>query len=1237
MQDKIGPYAILETLGQGGMGIVYRARPVAGGPDVALKTTRHASPEEVARIRSEIAALASIRHPGIVAFIADGVDNGIPWYAMELLDGRTMRVFLRELWPDAAVLPGSGDASHRRSPARSQTWTGAAATEPELEEVFTGLGAFDRRPAAGRLNEVLTLCLQLCAPLSSLHARGLVHRDLKPENVYICRDGRAVLMDLGLVAQAGGSIGRERIEDGGRVLGTLSYMAPEQADGELVDARADLYALGAILYELLTGETTVRHAAVSQTLHAIREEVPRPPSELVDDVPPELDELVMRLLAKSPRQRLGHADDVAESLLALGAEPGTRTPVSAGSAYLYRPLLRGRVEQRRRISERIERLREGAGGILVISGESGAGKTFLALEAASQAGRRRVGLLSGECLSAAGDDARADGIGAPLHPFRRFLEACSDQARENGQEYAERLLGARARVLALYEPSVAATSAFVRHDPPEALGGELSRDRVVSALRATLAAWVALEGPLVLVLDDLQWVDELSFAVVRSLDEEFLASTPVLVICTWRSDEVGPQHQQFAAQPHVQVLQLPRLDRAAVEEMVCDMLAMTSPPAVFVDFLAKETEGNPFFVAEYLRMAAGEHLLRRERGRWVASVGADVSKLPQPGSLQALVTRRITGLSAGAIELLELAAVLGRHVRRATLLGASGKGDTRAAIQELESRQILEAEEGGWKFVHDKLREAAFARVPEARRRPLHKAAAEALVAAREHVPDEAFEWAELAHHWEEAGEVASALDAWARAGAQATRNFSTGQAREAFQAALALATDANSTAMDRAGWESGLAEACLLSGDTRTGTSHSALALAHAGFPLPTTSAGWFLGFLRQLATRFVQAYLPGPFREARPERIAATGLAAATSQRLLEPYFLSNQPLQGLYVGLMCINLAERVPDSPALSRGLAFMAMLVGATPLRAVADRWTARATDLAEKGGRREVLVYVLSRGGCYNVAMGRWDTVVQTSRRARDLAAEIGDRRGFEEAHSVWGQSLHGAGRLDDALAVILAMRAAAAKRGDRETLAMAMAEFIENMVKRGRPHDALDAYDMALPEMSLHGEGIQAYFHGCAAEAAVRAGDLARGRALADATTAVFTKTPPAGYFSVPCLASAAHAYLVVHDAEHDAPSLAGAAAMAKWLEGMARLYPYATPSSERIAGEVLLRSGKTSAGLRRLNRAVTAAEDMGMPVEEAYARLALGRVGPAEAREAQRREGALLLEATGARDWRP
>ncbi|MFP2907603.1 serine/threonine-protein kinase, partial [Pyxidicoccus sp. 3LFB2] len=266
----IGPYRLLEVLGQGGMGVVYRGENPDTGEAVAVKTVRAASEVPLASIRREIHALRRLRHPGVVRIVAEGVTDGLPWYAMELLRGQTLR---------------GASAGQEEGPVR-----------PE------------------RLHAVLTLVRRMCAPLAFLHANGLVHRDLKPENVFLRPDGTPVLVDFGIAARFGGSRGRETLDVGGTVVGSDAYMAPEQARGGFVDARADLYALGCIFYELLTGRPPFLPGREGPVPHQHLHVAPVPPSQRVEGLPEAVDALALRLLAKKPPERPGYAEDVAAAL-----------------------------------------------------------------------------------------------------------------------------------------------------------------------------------------------------------------------------------------------------------------------------------------------------------------------------------------------------------------------------------------------------------------------------------------------------------------------------------------------------------------------------------------------------------------------------------------------------------------------------------------------------------------------------------------------------------------------------------------------------------------------------------------------------------------------------------------------------------------------------------------------------------------------------------------------------------
>ncbi|MEL6181922.1 MAG: serine/threonine-protein kinase, partial [Myxococcota bacterium] len=248
----IGPYRILDLLGEGGMGVVYRAQHQLTGERVALKTVRVAVEHGLSNIRREMRTLSRLRHPGVVRVVATGVEQGVPWYAMELIEGKPLDRYCIDV-----ALANGGTAifkDHLVQP--TQILHGTPKTEPMKPETPRSAnpdeeGRF-KEAAGGSLREVLTVMRRLCLTLAYLHGEGVVHRDLKPANIIIQPNGELVLVDFGVTVRFGARNSRESLQVGFQV-GTALYMAPEQAQGELVDARADLYSVGCLLYELVAG------------------------------------------------------------------------------------------------------------------------------------------------------------------------------------------------------------------------------------------------------------------------------------------------------------------------------------------------------------------------------------------------------------------------------------------------------------------------------------------------------------------------------------------------------------------------------------------------------------------------------------------------------------------------------------------------------------------------------------------------------------------------------------------------------------------------------------------------------------------------------------------------------------------------------------------------------------------------------------------------------------------------
>jgi len=784
---SLGPYRVLEPLGQGGMGVVYRARHATSERAVAIKTVRVAAPRWIESLRREVDALTRIRHPGIVRIIEHGVHEGRPWYAMELLEGESLRDFIARVWSPFRrhTMPPKPRTMTRTAPVSE---LGVALEGAHQDAVLRQIVG-DPPVAAGSLREVLELVRRVCATLAFLHGEGFVNCDIKPENILLVR-GAPVLIDFGLSTRFPAASGREAIEAQHGMSGTLLYMSPEQLRGELVDARSDLYAVGCLLYELLTGEAPFGGAP-----HSIREQhlsaTAVPPSRLVRDVPEQLEMLVLRLLAKSPVDRLGFADDLANALVKISGSSEPLHDFPPARPYLYRPRFVGRTEAMVALTKLCSAASRGEGSLALVGGESGVGKTRLALElmGSSEAAGLRV-IASESVALSIGDVVRS--VPAALHAVRPFLRSVADRCQEGGAETTERLLGHRRSVLALYEPLLNEVPAVGEPNPIAVLGPVESRQRLLRYLAQTLSAF-AQERPVLWVLDDLGWADDLSLAFLQSLTSEHFSETPALIVGTYRSEEPTEAITGLLANPDVVRFALPPLNIRDVTQMVADMLALPSNAGDFSAYVANAAEGNPFFVTEHVRTAVAQSLFYRdEHHTWRTRNPAhgspsDFGALPLPQSLRELLEQRLNDLNPYAREAAVAAAVLGREsltdlVVEVADLSADAAS---AAVDELIRRHIVEpVAPSNVRFAHDKLREVAYL-APPAKLQELHGRAAVAL--ERRLGREEPTEWATLAHHFAAAGQYERALWYFRRAGDHARSSFANADAIVLYRRALDL------------------------------------------------------------------------------------------------------------------------------------------------------------------------------------------------------------------------------------------------------------------------------------------------------------------------------------------------------------------------------------------------------------------------------------------------------------------
>jgi len=281
---KLGAYEIIEMVGAGGMGEVYRARDTVLGREVAIKVLPSIFSRDSDRLRrfeQEARAAAGLNHPNILSIHQFGTQDGAPYIVSEFLEGETLRACL-----------GRGPLPVERA---------------------------------------IDCTLQIVSGLSAAHQKGIVHRDLKPENLFVTSSGWLKILDFGLAKlrrpEEFGEAAETKTGGSGTmpgiIMGTVGYMSPEQVRGQPVDHRSDIFAVGAILYEMLSGERAFRGNTPADTLSAILTHEPSALAGTNPKITPPLDGIIERCLKKDPRERFQSMDDVGPALKALSVAPAS--------------------------------------------------------------------------------------------------------------------------------------------------------------------------------------------------------------------------------------------------------------------------------------------------------------------------------------------------------------------------------------------------------------------------------------------------------------------------------------------------------------------------------------------------------------------------------------------------------------------------------------------------------------------------------------------------------------------------------------------------------------------------------------------------------------------------------------------------------------------------------------------------------------------------------------------------
>ena len=595
--------------------------------------------------------------------------------------------------------------------------------------------SLDRKLRGGPLSpgEALRVAEEIAEALEAAHKRLVVHRDLKPANVMLTEGGHIKVMDFGLAARLPhpDSVDlAETIETSqatGVIRGTPAYMAPEQIRGAPADRRSDIFAFGILLYELLTGTNPFVRVGVNATIAAILTEPAPALRERRLAIAEMIDPLLARMLATDPAARQQSFGDVRRDLrrLAVDLSAGsTRLPavIEGGPAEPLVELI-GRDAERALLIQALDDGRSGRGGLVLLSGEAGVGKTHLVDDVLRAARQRGCQTLVGRCHEQDGTP--------PLIPYIELLEQASRLMPAGAFKEA---VGASAPQLAKLLPELHQ----LMPDMPPALElpSHLQQRFLFSNVRDFLARIPSASSdgqlrPLAIFIDDLQWADESTLQLTQYLAPQ-LAALPIVVIAAFRDAEVPVKAalDQLVGQRHARAIVLRPFAEPDVRRLLA-ALGPPNPPSSLVRKFAAHTSGNPFFIAELFRHLKDEGLLFDAREQWTRDLHLD--DVDVPDTVRVVLERRLQRVSSDTLTALKAAAIIGRDFE-ADLLEAVAEidGDTlMVALDEGEQARILKGPSGRrdvtWRFAHQLTCQSLAAAIPRLRRQKLHLRIADAM------------------------------------------------------------------------------------------------------------------------------------------------------------------------------------------------------------------------------------------------------------------------------------------------------------------------------------------------------------------------------------------------------------------------------------------------------------------------------------------------------------------------------
>jgi serine/threonine protein kinase/tetratricopeptide (TPR) repeat protein len=753
-------YRLVEKIAAGGMGQIYKADDTKLGRTVVLKLLPSGlNQDQNARRRflKEAQSASALNHPNIVIIHAIEEAEGLDFIVMEYVEGQTLKQLITQ---DGAL--------------------------PIANLIDTGIQVADALDAAHKVN--------------------IIHRDIKSANILITPRGFAKVLDFGLAKNVRSFVATVDAEaptmldltDEGVVMGTVSYMSPEQTRGELLDSRSDIFSLGSVLYEAATRSLPFTGQSILAIMDSIARVDPTPPSRIRPDLPSEFDFIIERALHKDRDRRYASAAEIADALRQLRAE---LTDGWLGRSVVYdRDLIDspsssfvGRDAELAKLEEFLHHAIAGNGMVIFITGEPGIGKTSLSDEflRRARAQSRNLMVSRGRCIE-------QYGTGEAYLPFLDALGALLDGT---SKELLASIMRTHAPTWCTQLPAAFASTGTVDHIQQDTIGA--TKERMMREMGDALGMF-SNASPVVLLLEDLHWADQSSIELLRHLCNR-ITSQRVLLVGTFRPEDI--ERSNHPLKSYKAEMQMHKLcEEIALDSLsrdhIVDYLNVTfNPndfPANLADHLHEKTEGHPLFTTNLLQYLSEKGDIHKTNEHWSLTRPLSEIELEAPESVRSMIGKKIDALADDDRRTLQYASVEGAEFRStvvAELLGMDPV-DVEECLARLEKTHRLvvtrdeeELPDGSlatrYRFAHALYQNFLYGNLVNTRRVMLHKKAGEQLL---KHYGSRAPQIAsQLALHFERGRDFPRAIDYLIHAGDNATKFYGNGEAADHYTHALQL------------------------------------------------------------------------------------------------------------------------------------------------------------------------------------------------------------------------------------------------------------------------------------------------------------------------------------------------------------------------------------------------------------------------------------------------------------------